>query len=370
LVEDLITVEHWTATYAEFTCPDGHPNARIYIDGYRLTAHCFHTNCLAQMQHLEAELAEAADSLPERPAKIKLTPKERVERDFRRHLRHLTVTARHRVLPHLRQSPVPEEEWTRRSPYPVASLDPEEQWLALLAGLYGPTDVIWIGPLNASGLDFKDRFKTVTEWIKEWGGENEAPGPFVSLGAFDIRRLMECGWRRNRAALLRKAYMVPESDTESKETAGALIGWMIDHFHLRLRAIIDTGGKSLHPLFDVLPWPASNVPDRPRYSTYERRDMGPGRFCIVEEENPNYKAEKAEWEHKYGAVERAWQREFDRHLGRCRELNAILIGLGADPKMLASGITTRMPSYPRLNEYGYLTGKMQRLLYLDPKYPL
>jgi len=38
--------------------------------------------------------------------------------------------------------------------------------------------------------------------------------------------------------------------------------------------------------------------------------------------------------------------------------------------MLASGITTRMPSYPRLNEYGYLTGKMQRLLYLDPKYPL
>jgi len=85
---------------------------------------------------------------------------------------------------------------------------------------------------------------------------------------------------------------------------------------LTLRAVVHTGGKSIHCWFDF-----------PRY--------GSGNAY-----NTN------------------------------RELHAILAGLGCDPAMFRRAAIARLPGCRRTDKDGNLTDKWQRLVFLNPKYPI
>ena len=55
---------------------------------------------------------------------------------------------------------------------------------------------------------------------------------------------------RSNENILQRRFLVVESDVLSKDQIGAVFKWLKDNVGLRLRAIVDTAGKSLHGWFD------------------------------------------------------------------------------------------------------------------------
>ena len=138
-----------------------------------------------------------------------------------------------------------EEPWdpkdiARASPIPI----PEPgvaQALAIVA-LFRPLDTVWIGGHYDSGQPRHARhFRTAREWLRGGviTGPRICPASFVpgviARAARTVRH-----WR----------FLVVESDSLSKPQQGAVIRWLRDLCHYRLRAVVDTGGRSLHAWFD------------------------------------------------------------------------------------------------------------------------
>jgi hypothetical protein len=110
--------------------------------------------------------------------------------------------------------------------------------------------------------------------------------------------------------------LVIESDSLPLEGFGNVVMFVAEHMKLELRAVVFTGGKSVHCWFDY------------NYLLF----LG----------NTHYH----------------------------RETLAVLTGLGCDPKMFGLASTTRMPGCERMDNDGRPTGNWQRLVFLDPKFSL
>jgi hypothetical protein len=201
---------------------------------------------------------------------------------------------------------VPLDEWVAKSPCPVASLTPEQQTRAFLSGLYPRyiprrivpdgvyleiRHVVWMGDLHETGESCEWNFKSVQDWIKRpsYLGQQVSKCTFVH------------GPHRTVENISRQLLFTIESDTLTPEAFGAVINFL--RKYTTLRAIVHTGGKSIHASFDFI-------------------------FNV--------------------------------------ELSAILEGLGCDRQMMKYSLTTRLPGVERKDKNGMPTGKIQRLLYLDP----
>jgi hypothetical protein len=126
---------------------------------------------------------------------------------------------------------------------PVAISDsPGDQYKALLS-LFHPSDIVWIGAVKDSG-NHPQNFRAASEWLTL----DEPIGQFITGSAFKVGTIS----RSNDNVECRR-FLVVESDELSKPEMGAVFQLMRDLFKIRLYAVIDTAGKSLHAWFDAIP---------------------------------------------------------------------------------------------------------------------
>ena len=107
-----------------------------------------------------------------------------------------------------------------------------------LLNLFQPTDVIWCGHVDHTG---PQNFRIRDEWLAQKG----AMPPLTCPSAFNPGV-----FRRTKENVLHRRFLVVESDTLDRDTVGAIFRWLSVKCELKLRAVVDTGGKSLHAWFD------------------------------------------------------------------------------------------------------------------------
>lgn len=357
--------------WGETTCPSGH-DCRIYIDDNpRPKFFCFHTGCQkqdSQLQEWNRQLRERCGDLIKRP----LMPEEKEERDWFRRLHDLRNNVERYILPAMiKQPPVPLSHWLQISPFAVTDMDGQQQFKAYVTGLFqdapilSMTPVVWIGERYESGSpEFARNFKTTAEWLRV----NYHPGSQICLSQF--RAAGTNGQpicQRQKQNVLNRDYIVLESDSISKEQFGVLIKFMQES--LMLRAITDTGNKSLHAVFD------RPAPPAPRYGKGCPEDL---QVQALKAHSEDLHTQDEQWTRRAIEANLAWVEAYKR-LHRLREADKKrlmraeeelfwqLRGLGCDPNMWSMVGTTRLPGCPRYDDDGAVIGQ-QKLLYLNPKY--
>jgi hypothetical protein len=142
--------------------------------------------------------------------------------------------ARDRIL----KSPWTCEEIERDSPSPIPQ-EPSAQAAAILR-LYAPGDIVWIGDLHDSGSPRHARhFRPSSEWLQG----PMPPGPRISQTTFRKGVVSRCA-----RTVRKRPFLVVESDTLTLGEQGALLRLL--RKTLTLRAVVHTGGRSLHGWFE------------------------------------------------------------------------------------------------------------------------
>jgi len=121
---------------------------------------------------------------------------------------------------------------------------PEEHWQLHLR-LFEPCDVVWIG------LDVRDtgqpwhvyQFREVGDWLRS----PSIPGSFTCPATF-----MPVTYSRQKKNVRDRRFIVVESDILDKNQMGAVLKWL--SCQATLRAVVDTGGRSLHGWFEFPPF--------------------------------------------------------------------------------------------------------------------
>jgi len=130
----------------------------------------------------------------------------------------------------------------------------EEQARLLIAQLFQGNDTLWLGSEMDSGQPrHASNFRLRDEWLSE-----QTLPPRIAAGTFQPGCISRSAYN-----LSTTPYIVVESDdligekpisdtqrAENKRKTAALFGFMADRFKLTLRAVIDTGNRSLHGWFD------------------------------------------------------------------------------------------------------------------------
>jgi hypothetical protein len=217
--------------------PNGRRDCAVYLDSVP-TVHCVHTSCIGAIDKANHDLRSAIakgsmNGKPWQPAPEDLQ-RER-ERQARERLKHRAAIAASTILERFAAEPA---DLFERSL--VRLLDnPAGDW-RLLLGLVPPGAMIWIGDTKDTGQPRHGvHFRTVAEWLEE----SEAPGNFTCPSLFKLG-----SYSRSNDNAVARPFLVIESDSLTKAEICAVFHWLSQP--LRLRAIVDTGGKSLHGWFD------------------------------------------------------------------------------------------------------------------------
>jgi len=127
--------------------------------------------------------------------------------------------------------------------------DPRNDWRLILK-LFKSDDVVWIGQKKYESANenhspewiqhCRTRFRSASEWLNQ----NDCPGILICPNPFK-----PVSHSRRDGEVLSRRFLVLESDTLSKDQVCAVFKWA-EQF-TKLRAIVDTGGKSLHGWFDM-----------------------------------------------------------------------------------------------------------------------
>ncbi|MEN9575608.1 MAG: hypothetical protein RL514_3463 [Verrucomicrobiota bacterium] len=223
--------------------PDGERDCRVKLDGVP-TISCFHGSCQEAVAEANRQLRRrlgsggpavaTAAGKPKSPARRRVcdSKDEDVALSLQAHVCLPQLLADHRFTP---------AEWLAASPTAVPT-DPQAHW-PLLLSLFALDDVVWaaedVRHSSATSDRFADRFRSVKEWLQE----DFAPGNFTCPATFRPGSHSRCD-----ASIIHRRFFVVESDHLGKNDIGAVFRWL--QVDLRLRAIVDTAGKSLHGWFD------------------------------------------------------------------------------------------------------------------------
>ena len=403
LVEGIIEVIRWHNDYADCVCPYGHRDARLYLTGASPYLNCVHEKCRADVAEINAQFKETARATLSPSEWSALFKPDKVKEARRKRLTLIRAQARNRLLPHLlkKKQPVAINDWLARSPFPLAKRDVRDDWSLLIRALYkqrdpakpvdyfNQSDLLWIGELWESGKpEYRRNFNLVEDWLKYHGspGSQICVAPFDDTRSYKGRSLRDT-WKRSKYWAEVRKYYVAESDTLSVEQFGIVVTYL-QQFST-LRAVIDTGGKSIHCWFDVPPPPRCPV-QRPQYAGLTPEEHRDFRWAIENERWRHDRRASETWtrltresNERYAAFEpvlEAWNKENAPHLEkhkrqlalhdkRVEELYAVAEGLGCDPLMFRFCPTARLPGCERLDADGQSTGRWQQLLFLNPKYP-
>jgi len=129
----------------------------------------------------------------------------------------------------------------------------DAQTRQMIEWLFNPDDLLWMGRTHDSGNPcHRANFRTAEEWFRA----PELP-PRLSAGTY-----RKDSFSRSQANLATRPFLIIESDElighkpstddereENRRLNAGLMRFLTDRFHLELRALIDTGGKSLHGWF-------------------------------------------------------------------------------------------------------------------------
>jgi hypothetical protein len=180
-----------------------------------------------------------------------LTPEQRERIEAQKAERRLAARAHAGQVEILQKFACGFAYYVNLSPVNLYSNDPHDDWRLILK-LFKPDDVVWIGTkkndsANATHppewIQFcKTRFRPASEWLKE----KHCPGILTCPNAFN-----PSAYSRRNTEVLTRRFLVLESDTLDKNKVCAVFKWT-EQF-TRLRAIVDTAGKSLHGWFDMPP---------------------------------------------------------------------------------------------------------------------
>jgi hypothetical protein len=120
--------------------------------------------------------------------------------------------------------------------------DIDEQHYQQLS-LFDENDVVWCGRdvFDTGSRNHASRFRTVREWFAYRGH----PGPFTCPSTFQPG-----SYSRRKTNVASRPFLVVESDTLSRSEIAPLFRWLSEKHAMKLRAVVDTGGKSLHAWFD------------------------------------------------------------------------------------------------------------------------
>lgn len=139
------------------------------------------------------------------------------------------------------QSPWTTAEIVRESPAPIPT-DRSEQGRLLLS-LFEDDDVVWIGqPWHSGQPKHMWRFRTSKEWREAQPNEWQS----YTTGA----TYLPGSSSRCNESVLRRKFLIAESDGLSRGETGAVFKHMAS-LGFTLRAVVDSGRRSLHGWFDL-----------------------------------------------------------------------------------------------------------------------
>lgn len=222
------------------TSKDGGKDCVLYLDRVP-TVSCFHGNCKAAVdaanKRLRAAILNPTGDAEYAPSR--LTAEERDRMLVREKNARLQLRAR-KALPTI----LKKHRWlydTMLSESPVNVRDNEADHGKLLLSKFKLDDLVWIGERESSGKPENTlNFRTVADWLKcEW-----APHPFICPATFKNNSRS-----RSNENVLERRFVVVESDELTRDEVGAVFRYLVDG-GLKLVAVVDTAGKSLHGWFE------------------------------------------------------------------------------------------------------------------------
>ena len=240
------------------TCPGaalhssrtGKRDCAIFLDGPP-TVFCFHATCRSAVANANFRIRSAIGK--ERCADKPYTPTlaeqlARAERGRKEREKEKLIAKAKASLPMIIEefSGSPADLWEES---PMRPPDDPLEHGRLLLHLFPADDIVWIGGMYDSAKDDQDEqkkaaaamhFKSAGEWL-------DSPalpkGPFICPATFK-----EGSHSRCMANVESQPFLVVESDELSHEDFVAILYFLRQT--LRLRAVVDTAGKSLHAWFD------------------------------------------------------------------------------------------------------------------------
>jgi hypothetical protein len=235
-----------SSNHGQFTCPEGHPDCWVYLDG-AVTLFCpggKERRCYPELQRLASEIrdelaeAEAEGGAPKyvpteedrRRWAEKAARREQVRFHYNR-TRPLVFKQR-KSLADLRKSSPRIIDWPRA-----------DDWRVLLRSLFPHHHIIWIGERSeTSRPECATNFRSVDDWLKRKPGR-PAYGPLWSPAAFKAGI-----YHRRQKNVLFQMYFPVEGDQPLTldEQATALL-WLSKVYPLA--AVTFSGRVSLHGLF-------------------------------------------------------------------------------------------------------------------------
>jgi hypothetical protein len=216
-------------------------DCKVYLDRVP-TITCFHASCADAVKAKNAELraALAGSQKAENGTTRRQSAEEKarlVEFQRKEAIRRRARNGREAVLRDFRW---PVAEIAKASP-DVIPANAGEHWRLHLS-LFQPDDIVWTGDLFDSGKPHHaGNFRPRDHWLAASG----VAGGFTCPAVFK-----EGSCARSNENIASRRFLVVESDILTKDEVGAVFRWMRDQAGMNLRAIVDTGGKSLHGWFD------------------------------------------------------------------------------------------------------------------------
>ena len=224
----------------EHTTPTHPTHCQVFLDG-AAGVYCRHDSCFDGNQEVSRSLRNALRGLNGEAQGCQVSAaetKRRIREEQKIEL--LERRAKFSLGRILKEHKWTYDQIARDTKTPVG-VCPDGHWRALL-GLFKPDDIVWIGNISDSGQPVNSaNFKTAAAWL-----EGDQPqGMLTCPASFRSNSISRC-----KENVLHRRFLVVESDALSKDEVGAIFRWLCNEVGLNLRAVVDTGGKSLHGWFD------------------------------------------------------------------------------------------------------------------------
>jgi hypothetical protein len=227
------------------TTPSFPQDCIVYNNGGIPFLHCFHQSCRDARRAVNAMLYKAA--LAGRPAFARFNgPRATLARQQAYDAKCAEVEQERNSAKATLPNILSNYQWSEQaiianSPCPIEPRV-EDHWWQLLC-LFEDNDVVWIGrdKYDSGRPNHCWRFKTPDRWFRA----RKLPGVFVCPNAF-----VPGVHKRTARNVLSRRFLVVESDVLARGEIGAVFQWIEHYLELPLRAVVDTGNRSLHGWFD------------------------------------------------------------------------------------------------------------------------
>ncbi len=305
---------------------------RVWIRGKSLRVWCRHESCRPLVDQLWGELRRATEG-GKAPRKAKPWvcpfPQPKPVGDY-----DALALARRGLAQRARIKPASVADLIASSPCAIP-LDPREQTERFLAlhDTSMDTPNLWIGMPFSSGRKAVDHFQPPSLWGHRLGSHRGRRGAPMSWGAFVSMGVFPQGIFARKDEFIQRQFFVFECDSADKAMQAGIILWLRDVMGLRLAAVVDAAGKSLHAWIHL----SGRL-------TVARLSMATAFLCGC----------------KWSLLPRDERPEKPK---------GTFGGLGGDAKMLNASQPARLPGVERWDiRDGEIIQRrrFQRLLYLDP----